>query len=333
MSQHTTIADVAKAAGVSVTTVSRILNGNYKKMRPSTRHRVEAVIKKLNYMPAASAQRLRQDHGHVIGVLVGDISNPFSSLLAKGIDDVLQQSGYDIILMNTNNSNEAEARSLRRLYQQQVDGIITQPDSRHFQPFNGIVQAGVPLVVVDREIDDQPESVPKVTSCNKDACYQLGKTLVARHYQNIVTVSARYAQASGQIPRIAGLKATALDHGLSYHNLELKGHDRGWLIKSLGTLLGQLSGRTVVVSLMGPVLFDLLSCFKALQLTFPDDVGLVSFDDWEWSQYVNHGIFLLKQDMELMGNLAAQKLLAQIKGLNGGGATFLPVQTVDRPSL
>ena len=96
MTQHTTIADVAKAAGVSATTVSRIINGRYDKMRPATRKRVEKAIKDLHFVPTASARQLRQTHSHVVGILVGDISNPFSSLLAKGIDDVLQQAGYDI---------------------------------------------------------------------------------------------------------------------------------------------------------------------------------------------------------------------------------------------
>ena len=99
MTQHTTIADVAKAAGVSATTVSRIINGRYDKMRPATRKRVEKAIKDLHFVPTASARQLRQTHSHVVGILVGDISNPFSSLLAKGIDDVLQQAGYDILLM------------------------------------------------------------------------------------------------------------------------------------------------------------------------------------------------------------------------------------------
>lgn len=85
---------------------------------------------------------------------------------------------------------------------------------------------------------------------------------------------------------------------------------------------------------MGPILFDLLAIFKELNISFPADVGLVSFDDWEWSQYVANGIFLLKQDMELMGNLAANKLLAQIKQKNTiSSTTLLPVEIVARQSL
>lgn len=334
MSQRVTIGDVAKAAGVSVTTVSRIINGHYEKMRPATRERVEDVIEKLHFVPTASAQRLRQSQGHVIGVLVGDIANPFSSLLAKGIDDVLKQAGYDILLMNTNNSLETEKRALQRLYQQQVDGMIVQPNARHFTQFASVVNAKVPLEIVDREVIDRPLNVGTVTSANKDACYQLGRILVNRGYDNILAISAHFAEASGQIPRIAGLEAAANEYGLSYHNIETRGHDRKWLATAFTQQLARLSGRTAVISLMGPVLFDLLSIFKEHHLSFPQDFGLISFDDWEWSQYVGDGIFLLKQDMELMGNYAAHRLLAQVEhGRVTGGTTILPVGIVDHPSI
>lgn len=334
MSQRVTIGDVAKAAGVSVTTVSRIINGHYDKMRPATRQRVENIITKLHFVPTASAQRLRQNQGHVIGVLVGDIANPFSTLLAKGIDDVLKAAGYDILLMNTNNSLTTEQRALQRLYKQQVDGIIVQPNSREATPFSRVVQAGTPLVIVDRELAQAPLNVSTVTSANRDACYQLGSILANRGYDNILAISAHFAEASGQIPRIAGLEAAANNYGLSYHNIETRGHDREWLSTAFVHQLAGLSGRTAVISLMGPVLFDLLSIFKQHHLAFPQDFGLISFDDWEWSQYVGNGIFLLKQDMELMGSFAAHRLLTQVehRGIDCT-TTLLPVGIVDRPSI
>ena len=75
MSQHVTISDVAKAAGVSVTTISRYLNGHYQKMSAQTKERIDATINQLHYVPAASARRLRQTQSHLVGVLVGDIAN------------------------------------------------------------------------------------------------------------------------------------------------------------------------------------------------------------------------------------------------------------------
>lgn len=329
-----TISQVAKEAGVSITTVSRFLNGKYSKMGPATKQKIEETIKKVNYIPAASARRLRQSQTHAIGVLVGDIGNTFSTLLAKGIDDVLQPAGYDIILMNTNNSTAIESRALQRLYELQADGIIVQPDAIHFSQFAECIRQETPLVLVDREVPDQPDYVGKVTSANQDACYRLGQVLANKHYDNILTISAHFAEASGQIPRVAGLKATADDYGLSYHNLETRGHDTLWLRKQLLQMLNQLPGKTVVISLMGPVLFQLLQIFKDLQISFPQDVGLVSFDDWDWSRFVQDGIYLMQQDMELMGNVAAHQLLAQIQKQSVvSDTTILPVQMVDKPSI
>lgn len=334
MTGHLTITDVAREAGVSITTVSRYLNGHYEKMGVATRKRVAETIAHLNYAPSASARKMRSASSHLIGVLVGEISNPFSSLLAKGIYDVIQTAGYDILLMNANNSTETETRALRNFAAQEVDGIIAQPNAIHFQQFAGVAENKTPLVLVDREVPDQPASVGRVTSANQDACYRLGPLLRARGYDNLITVSAHLAEASGQIPRIAGFKQAAHDQGLTYANLETKGHDPAWLKTTLAHQLANCTGRTVVISLMGPLLFDLLTCFNELGLRFPEDVGLVSFDDWEWSRFVGNGIFLLCQDMELMGNVAAHQLLTQIKdGTTLSQTTLLPVTMVDRPSL
>lgn len=332
--KRTTISQVAKAAGVSITTVSRYLNGKYSKMGPETKQKIATTIKELNYIPTASARRLRQSQSHAVGVLVGDIGNTFSTLLAKGIDDVLHPAGYDIILMNTNNSTVIEKRALQRLYELQADGIIVQPDAIHFDQFADCIQRETPLVLVDREVVDQPETIGRVTSANQDACYRLGQILHQKHYDHILTVSAHFAEASGQIPRIAGLKTTAENYGLSYHNIETRGHDYEWLKKVLLQKLNSLAGKTVVISLMGPVLFQLLDIFKELQINFPEDVGLVSFDDWNWSRYVQDGIYLMRQDMELMGNVAAQKLLNQIEDKTVvSDTTILPVAMVDKPSI
>lgn len=334
MVKKATIAEVAQEAGVSVTTVSRYLNGKYSKMGTATKQKIKATIEKLNYVPAASARRLRQHQTHAVGVLVGDIGNPFSTMLAKGIDDVLQPAGYDIILMNTNNSKAIEKRALERLYELQADGIIVQPDAFHFHQFAPCIERETPLVLVDREVIDQPTDVGKVTSANQDACYRLGQVLYQKHYNNILTVSTHFAEASGQIPRIAGLKATADEYGMSFQNVETREHDQAWLQKVLLQKLNQLPGRTVVISLMGPVLFKLLDIFKKLQIKFPDDVGLVSFDDWSWSQYVENGIYLMRQDMELMGNTAAYQLLDQINNQTViSSTTILPVTMDAKPSI
>lgn len=330
----TKISQVAKAAGVSQTTISRYLNGKYSKMSEKTRQKVARTIKELNYVPTASARQLRQSSSHVVGLLVGDVANTFSCLLAKGIDDVLKPAGYDIVMMNTNNLLDVEQRSLQRLFELQADGILIQPDSINYSSFAACRQRDVPLVLIDREVKDQPQDIGKVTSANQDACYHLGRILKQKGYQNILTVSAHFAEASGQIPRIAGLKMAAEDFDLLYYNIETKGESDKWLQRELIKAIHGLRGKTAVISLMGPVLFKILDIFRQFNIHFPEDVGLISFDDWDWSKYVQNGIYLLKQDVELMGRIAARKLLNQIKGkTTQSDLTILPVEFVKKPSI
>ncbi|WP_125583447.1 LacI family DNA-binding transcriptional regulator [Levilactobacillus cerevisiae] len=331
--KNITIADVAKAAGVSVTTVSRYINGNFKKMSDATKQRVQQTISDLNYAPKASARKMRQEHSHMIGVVVGDIANVFSSLLFKGIYDVLQPAGYDVLLMNSNNSLETEQAELTRLFTQQVDGLILQPNAKSFAPYESILTAQLPMVLVDRETLDQPDTVAKVVSSNFDASYHLALELAQKGYQRVITVSRTLAEVSGQSKRIAGFSAGAEQSGQQFFNLETAHQSREWLEEHLVQQIEEHPEKTAVISLMGPVLFDLLAIIKSDKIVIPYDFGLVSFDDWSWSQYVNDGIFLLHQQPELMGQVAAEKLLQQIQRTPISTATYIPVETISKPSI
>ena len=334
MGKRATISDVARQAHVSATTVSRYLNHHYQKMSDETKARIAQVIADLDYSPSSSARQMRQKSSHLVGVLVGDIANPFSSLMAKGIYDVLQPAGYDIQLMNSNDSKEAESRHLDRLIEQRADCIIVQPSAASFAQFERCRTNGIPIIIVDRTMKDLPTDVAYVTSENFDACYRLGPILVDYGYQNVISVSSRLAEASGQILRIKGLMQTANDHQLQYINLEIRDGNVEWLKAELQQNLQELSGRTAVISLMGPLLFNLLDIFRGLNLTFPQDFGLISYDDWDWSRFVGDGIFLLRQDMELMGSQAAQFLLEMIHDPKKKlGTEYLPVTMVERPSI
>lgn len=307
-----TISDVARQAGVSVTTVSRCINGNYRKMSPQTRRRVEQAIAALDYHPSASARRMRQQDTHVVGLIVGDISNVFSSLLFKGIYTELQPAGYDVMLMNANNSVSQERDEINRLLSQQVDGLIIQPSARDFEAYQAILQAGKPLVMVDRETEKLPDSVSLVTADNERSCEALGMHLAQLGYSNIVVFSRIQSEISAQTKRIDGFKAAAAREETFLLPVEVGDHDNAWLAQHIGTIIGHLQGPTVFVSLMGPLLFDILACMRQLGIRFPDDVGLVSFDDWRWSQYVHDGIYLLEQNPQELGRVAAQNLVEQL---------------------
>lgn len=352
-----TIADIAREAQVSVTTVSRFINGNYGKMSAATRTRVQDAVTRLDYRPSASAQRMRQRDTHIIGVIVADISNVFSSLLFSGIYGELQPAGYDVMLMNSNNSLDQEHDDINRLLAQQADGLIIQPNARSIHAYDAVTAARTPLVLVDREPDDRPPSVSQVVADNRQACYRLGQQLAGRGYDTIMVFSRTRSEISAQTRRVDGLRAAAQEHGTLLLPIEVGDEDEGWIARTIDVTLKRLQGRTAIVSLMGPLLFDLLAALRRLGLRFPEDVGLVSFDDWQWSQYVRDGIYLLRQDPQEIGRAAAHDLLSQIRGRDAADhadgrsgrdaaasvptgdridtdrTIVLPVRVVDAPSI
>ncbi len=325
-----TISDVAKAANVSVTTVSRYLNGNFAKMSVETQTKIADVIQKLNYHPSASARRLRTHSSKIIGVIVGDISNVFSSLLFSGIYEVLQPQHYSVLLFNANNAAKEERQGINQLLEQQVDGLIIQPSQPTFKHYQFLTKAHMPLVTADRDLSDQPADIGQVMTNNFEASFKFANEMIAANYQQILLISRTTVAISAQVPRIEGFKAAGRQANVPIIELNLAGHPDDWLSDQLNLYAAHSNKRTIVVSLMGPLLFNTLSTLRTLNLTFPDQIGLASFDDWNWSQFVGDGIDLMQQNPNEIGRQAAKVLLATIngEGTPKDGATLIPATRV-----
>lgn len=330
-----TISDVAQEAGVSVTTVSRYLNGNFAKMSSETQAKITQVIKELNYHPSASARRMRTNQSKVIGLVVGDISNVFSSLLFSGIYEVLQPRDYSVLLLNANNSAQEERKGINRLLEQEVDGLIIQPSQAKFADYQFISNNQVPFVTVDRDLVDQPKSVGKVMTNNFEASKQLGAELISAGYQQLLLISRTTVDISAQVPRIEGFKQIVTGTTATVTELNLAGHPENWLTQQIQHYNANGSKKTAIISLMGPLLFRTLAALQELKLTFPAQIGLASFDDWDWSKFVNGGIDLMQQDPKEIGRRAATMILASIEDPHGTkpSTKLIPATRVDGRSF
>jgi LacI family kdg operon repressor len=119
-----TISDVAKASGVSKTTISRYLNGKYEYMSQDTRKRIQTIIEELKYRPSNVAKTLKSNKSGLIGVIIADIASQFSSILLKGIGDVCKANGYQVMISNVDNDPEKEREYIQSLMDNRVEGII-----------------------------------------------------------------------------------------------------------------------------------------------------------------------------------------------------------------
>jgi len=155
MEKKPTIRDVATRAGVSASTVSRVLNSSTNMyMKPATRDRVLAAIQELRYTPTRSAQRMRRQRRDIIGILLPDISNPYFSLLARGVESIAFDKGYSTLICDSNHSEDRESRYLDLLMAEQVDGIVFIPVGMpDWSRIHRLLNQGVRIVAADRCLD------------------------------------------------------------------------------------------------------------------------------------------------------------------------------------
>ena len=181
-----TIRDVARLAGVAPITVSRVINqSGY--IREETEERVKAAIAQLGYVPNSLARSLRSRQTSMLALVLTDITNPFWTTLARGVEDAASDAGFNLILCNTDESVEEQERYIHVLLQKQVDGILlvpahTQPESIQF-----IQRQKVPVVILDRGV---PGAHADVVRCDSvGGAYQLTRLLVSLGHCQIARVS------------------------------------------------------------------------------------------------------------------------------------------------
>src|SRR5919198_184220 len=146
-----TVQDVARRAGVSTATVSYVLNGT-RFVSDSLRQRVLAAVRELHYEPNAAARTLRSNRSHTLGLILPDLRNPFFTEAVRGVEDVAQARGYTLLLANSDEDAEQEARHLRVLRSKHVDGLILAPAGGSYEELEQLVRADFPLVLLDRDL-------------------------------------------------------------------------------------------------------------------------------------------------------------------------------------
>jgi LacI family transcriptional regulator len=158
MMTRPTIADVARLAGVSKSTVSRVLNENMHYMRPETRERVALAISTLGYNPSSVARSLTSKRTHAVGLLVSDVSNPFYPDVIHGVEDVALSNGYDVFLCNTNYDVERGKAYALSLVSKQVDGVLIMTSNVSDEWMQDLVRCQVPVVILDWDTREIPHS-------------------------------------------------------------------------------------------------------------------------------------------------------------------------------
>lgn len=329
MKKNVTISDVANQAEVSKATVSRYLNGRFEKMSLETKEKIEKVISELNYRPNKQAQSLKSKKSYLIGVVVSDISNMYSSLLLKGIGEVLGNEGYQMIIMDAANSVMQERELLDKLIDQRVEGIILQASSRNAENYEFIKKANIPLLLVDREVE--PLIFPLVTTDNEEATKSLVEVILKENYDKVVVISEPLKDIITREIRYVSVEETVKEKNRQIELIETV-FDNSLKNKVLELVHGP--DKTAIFASNGRVLMEVLTVLIEENIQIPEDIGVVGFDDWKLSALVGPGITSIEQQTQSIGIVAGNLMVSFLaEGKIKQNTTIVPAIIEIRNSL
>ena len=326
-----TIHDVAKLAGVAPITVSRVIN-NSGYVSDITREKVQAAISDLGYVPNILARSLRSKRTHTLALVFTDITNPFFTILARGVEDTASIAGYNVIFCNTDESHEKEDDYIQLLLQKQVDGILLVPANSNTRSIKVIQEQDTPLVIVDRRVSSS--NVDIVRGDSEGGAYQLTKHLIDLDHRRITIISGPCNVSTAE-DRILGYKRAMEEFGLKENIKSLYGNFSQTSGNDLTRkIFSQSPQPTALFTANNLMAIGALRALQDLYLKVPEDVALVSFDDIPENLTAFPFITVVRQPSYEMGCRATELLISRINNdsnLDYQDIVF-PVEFMERAS-
>ena len=306
-----TIRTVAQRAGVSVGTVSRVLNGNLS-VGTENRVRVEAAIRAIGYEPNVMAQGLRKRTTRTIGCVIRDIASPAFSAFVKAAEAVLRDANYVLMLASSENRKEAELRLIGMFARRGVDGLITSigvssdPDVLAAQR-----RAGVPVVLVD---DTQPEWADAVLADHANGAERATEYLIRLGHRRIGFVAADL-QHRPPAERLAGYRAAHRRLGVPVEEslVKLGPPDPAYSLQQTSELLSLAAPPTALLGGRLDALPGMLRAVRARRLRIPEDVSLIASADSDVAQLALPAVTAIRWDLQEAGRIAARLLLQRLE--------------------
>lgn len=330
-----TIADVARVAGVSKATVSRVLNRRTDLLTPDIAARVDAAIAALAYVPSPMAQGLKRGRSRLIGLVVADITNPYSVAVLRGAEKACQQAGYLVMLFNLGNESGREREAIEALSSYQVDGFILNTLGGEARAVAEATRHGKPVVLVDRR---HPGMQADFVSLDNAGAARLGvEHLVDTGHQQLLYVTEPVAGVSSREERNAAFHSCVAAHAPQVTGLTFEStiDNPQALDSALQNLRAQATGTPRLAVFCGNAVITLRVAAAVARLGWQlgRDVALIGFDETEWAPLVGPGLSTLAQPTDDLGRLAAQCLLERLQGLvMAPRQILLPAQLVVRGS-
>jgi LacI family transcriptional regulator len=324
-----TIQDVAAAAKVSATTVSRYLN-NRLELPAETAGRIDAAIAELDYRPNALAKRLSLGRSEAIGLVTPEIANPFFAELAAAVEDEAEKHGYAVLMTSTGGRREREIASLRRLRDRHVDGLIMMTN----QPDDGTLAAAVNrqghVVLIDEDIPGV--NVPKVFVENRQGAYLATSHLLKAGHRHIVHIGGPSDLFSAMERRAGYLDALA-EAEVAPPPTRHGAYSRDFGLEAMRAILDSGQVPTAVFAGSDFIAIGVMQAIRERGFRVPEDISLVGFDDMPFADLLAPGLTTVRQPTAELGRAGLRALLDLFEKKTPAALTRLPVTLVERQSV
>lgn len=316
MYEPITIKDIAKALGLSTSTVSRALRGSYE-ISPETKKLVIEYAEQYNYRPNPIALSLKERRSRSIGVVVCEIANNFFSQAINGIESIAYNRGYHVIISQSHESYDREVVNVEHLASRSVDGLLVSlsAETDHIEHFKNLHEKGFPIVFFDR-ITEEIETF-KVVVDNYKGAYDATQHLIDSGYTKIAHVtSSQHLSISKE--RLEGYKAALADNGIALNESYIRYCNHGGMIydeleDAVKSLVRLKDKPDAIFSAGDRLSISCLTALKAIGLKIPDDIALVGFSNSPLVQLLSPGLTAVKQPAFEMGQVATELLIKLIE--------------------
>lgn len=309
-----TLNDIAQKSGVSITTVSRVLNNKHEKYRISsdTKRIVLKAAKELKYRPNELARGLRLKKTHTIGLVVPDISNPFFAYITHTIQSYVYQSGYSLIICVTNENIDTELKQIDLLRSKGVDGYIIMPVGQKSDHLQELLSYNRPLVLLDRCVEDINANAVVVD--NYLGAFKATEHLIENGHRKIAIIQGLPGTYTNNA-RLQGYMDALGSHGIPISEKYIVGNDfrkeNGYIETKLLLNLGDRP--TAIFTTSDLITLGAMQAIYEEKCSIPEDISLVAFDDIDFAPYLISPLTVVRQPKELMGEIAVKLLIEDIK--------------------
>lgn len=311
-----TIKDIAKALGLSTSTVSRALRDSYE-ISPETKRLVLEYAEKNNYHPNPIALSLKERRSRSIGVIVCEIANSFFSQAINGIENIAYNNGYNVIIAQSRESFDREMLNLQYLTSRSIDGLIisVSTETKDFSYLKELNKKGLPIVFFDRIVDEI--ETHKVRVDNYKGAYDATSHLINCGYRRIAAIGNSEVLSITR-ERIGGYTAALTDNGIEVDPSLIRYCQHGGMIaaevdEAIKELFQLRQKPEAVFASSDKLTTGCLRNFKVRNISVPDDIGLIGFSNTDLTELLDPPLSVIKQPAFEMGEISTNLLLQLIE--------------------